>query len=78
MKLKVFYIGYFRQNKGYFIEILIKIKSESMSNFRVILSDPDLLNPCYDRQWHGMGTKNPEATNILPSKHKSIEIILDV
>ena len=45
MKLKVFYKGYFRQNKGYFIEILTKIKSKSMSNFRVILSDPDLLIP---------------------------------
>ena len=42
MKLKVFYKGYFRQNKGYFIEILTKIKSKSMSNFRVILSEPDL------------------------------------
>ena len=42
MKLKVFYKGYFRQNKGYFIEILTKIKSKSMSNFHVILSDPDL------------------------------------
>ena len=45
MKLKVFYKGYLRQNKGYFIEILTKIKSKSMSNFRVILSEPDLLIP---------------------------------
>ena len=45
MKLKVFYKGHFRQNKGYFIEILTKIKSKSMSNFRVILSDPDLYIP---------------------------------
>ena len=37
MKLKVFYKGYFRQNKGYFSEILTKIKSKSMLNFRVIL-----------------------------------------
>ena len=41
-KIKGFYKGYFRQNKGYFIEILTKIKSKSMSNFCVILSDPDL------------------------------------
>ena len=47
MKLKVFYKGYFRQNKGCFIEILTKIKSKLTSNFLVFLSD--LLNPCYDR-----------------------------
>ena len=41
-EIKVFYKGYFRQNKGYFIEILTKKKSKSMSNFRVILWDPDL------------------------------------
>ena len=38
---KVFYKGYFRQNKGYFIEILTK-KSKSSSNIWVISSDPDL------------------------------------
>ena len=59
MKLKVFYKGYFRQNKGYFIEILTKLKSKAMSNFLLILSDPDLLNLCYDRRWHGKGTENP-------------------
>ena len=42
MKLKVFYKGYFRQNKGCFIEILTKIKSKLTSNFLVFLSDPDL------------------------------------
>ena len=42
MKLKAFYKGYFRQNKGYFVEILTKIKSKSLSNFRVISLDPDL------------------------------------
>ena len=41
-EIKGFYKGYFRQNKGYLIEILTKVKSKSMSNFRVILSDPDL------------------------------------
>ena len=41
-KLKVFYKGYFRQNKGCFIEILTKIKSKLMSNFLVILLDPNL------------------------------------
>ena len=48
MKLKVFYKGYFRQNKGYFVEILTKINGKLTSNF-LVLSDPDLLNPCYDR-----------------------------
>ena len=42
MKFKVFYKGYFRQNKGCFIEILTKIKSKLRSNFLVFLSDPDL------------------------------------
>ena len=42
MKLKVFYKGYFRQNKGCFIEILIKINSKLTSNFLVFLSDPNL------------------------------------
>ena len=42
MKLKVFYKGYFRQNKGYLIEIRTKIKSKLTSNFLVFLSDPDL------------------------------------
>ena len=43
MKLKVFYKGYFRQNKGCFIEILTKIKSKLTSFFLVFLqSDPDL------------------------------------
>ena len=32
-EIKGFYKGYFRQNKGYFIEILTKIKSKSKSNF---------------------------------------------
>ena len=41
-EIEDFYKGYFRQNKGYFIEILTKIKSKSLSKFRVILSDPDL------------------------------------
>ena len=40
MKLKVFYKGYFRQNKGCFIEILTKIKSKLTSNFLVFLLDP--------------------------------------
>ena len=31
MELKVFYKGYLRQNKGYFIEILTKIKSKLTS-----------------------------------------------
>ena len=43
MKLKVFYKGYFRQNKGCFIEILTRIKSKFTSNFLVFLSNPDLL-----------------------------------
>ena len=42
MKLKVFYKGYFRQNKGCFIEILTKIKSKLTSSYLVFLSDPDL------------------------------------
>ena len=42
MKLKVFYKGHFRQNKGRFSEILTKIKSKLTSNFPVFLSDPDL------------------------------------
>ena len=42
MKLKVFYKGYFRQNKGCFIEILTKIKSKLTSYFLVFLSDSDL------------------------------------
>ena len=41
MKLKVCYKGYFRQNKGYFIEILTKnkeqIKFKSSSKFIVCL-----------------------------------------
>ena len=43
MKLKVFYKGYLRQNKGCFIEILIKIKSKLASNFLEFLLDPYLL-----------------------------------
>ena len=39
MKLKVFYKGYFRQNKGCFIEILTKINSKLTSNFLVFLSE---------------------------------------
>ena len=42
MKLKVFYKGYFRQNKGCFIEILTKIKSKLTSKFLIFLLDPDL------------------------------------
>ena len=42
MKLKIFYKGYFRQNKGCFIEILSKITSKLTSNSLVFLSDPDL------------------------------------
>ena len=42
MKLKVIYKGYFRQNKGCFIEILTKIKSKLTSSFLAFLSDPDL------------------------------------
>ena len=42
MKLKVFYKGYFRQNKGCFIEILTKIKSKLTSIVLVFLSYPDL------------------------------------
>ena len=49
-EIKVFfYKGYFRQNKGCFIEILTKIKSKLTSNFLAFtsnfltfLSDPDL------------------------------------
>ena len=37
-----FYKGYFRQNKGCFIEILTKIKSKSTSNVLVFLCDPNL------------------------------------
>ena len=44
MKLKVFYKGYLRQNKGCFIEILTKIKSKLMSNFLEFLLDPNLQN----------------------------------
>ena len=42
MKLKVFYKGYFRQNKGCFIEILTKIKSKLTSSFLEFFPDPDL------------------------------------
>ena len=42
MKLKVFYKGYFRQNKGCFIEVLTKIKSKLMSTVLVFLSDVNL------------------------------------
>ena len=42
MKIKVFCKGYFRQNKGCFMEILTKIKSKLPLNFLVFLSDPDL------------------------------------
>ena len=42
MKLKVFYKGYFKQNKGCFIKILTKIESKLTSYFLVFLSDPDL------------------------------------
>ena len=42
MKLKVFYKGYFRQNKGCFIEVLTKIKSKLASTFQVFLSDANL------------------------------------
>ena len=48
MKLKVFYKGGFRPNKGCFIEILTKIKSKLTSNFLVFLSYLGSLNPCYD------------------------------
>ena len=41
-EIKGFYKGYFRQNKGYFIGILTKIKSKLSSNFLVFLSDSDL------------------------------------
>ena len=41
-EIKGFYKGYFRQNKGYFIEIQTKIKSKSSSNILVIASNPDL------------------------------------
>ena len=58
MKLKVFYKGYFRQNKGCFIEILTKIKSKLTSNFLVFLLDPDLSNPCYDRIRYERGAAN--------------------
>ena len=40
MKLKVLYKGYFRQNKGCFIEILTKIKSKLTSNFLVFYRTP--------------------------------------
>ena len=37
-EIKGFYKGYFRQNKGFFIEILTKIKSKKlMSNFQAFL-----------------------------------------
>ena len=42
MKLKVFYKGYFRQNKGCFIEVLMKIKSKLTSTILVFLSDANL------------------------------------
>ena len=42
MKLKVFYKGYLRLNKGCFIEILTKIKSKLTSNFLEFLLDPNL------------------------------------
>ena len=42
MKLKVFYKGYFRQNKGCFIEVLTKIKSKLTSTILVFLSDANL------------------------------------
>ena len=73
MKLKVFNKGYCRQNKGYFIEILTKIKSKSRSNFRVILSDPDLLIPAMIDDGMVRVQKILRATNIQPSKRKSIE-----
>ena len=41
-EIKGFYKGYFRQNKGCFIEILTKIKSKLRSSFLVFSSDPDL------------------------------------
>ena len=46
-ELKVFYKGYFRQNKDCLIEILTKTKSKLTSNFLEVLSDPDLLTSCY-------------------------------
>ena len=46
-EIKVFYEGYFRQNKGGFIEILTKIKSKLTSSFLVFFG-PQYLNPCYD------------------------------
>ena len=44
-EIKGFYKGYFRQNKGCFIEILTKIKSNLMSIVLVFLSNLDLLIP---------------------------------
>ena len=41
-EIKGFYKGYFRQNKGCFIEILTKIKRKFTSNYLVFLSVPDL------------------------------------
>ena len=40
MKLKVFYKGYDRQNKGCFIEVLTKIKSKFTLNFQVFYRTP--------------------------------------
>ena len=67
MKLKVFYKGYFRHNKGCFSEILTKIKSISTSIFLVFLLDPDL-------QIHDMiddGIKGVQQI-LSPMNHKSI------
>ena len=40
MKLKFFYKGYFRQNKGCFIVILTKIKSKLTSNSLIFYGIP--------------------------------------
>ena len=40
MKFKVFYKGYFRQNKGCFIVILTKIKSKLTSNSLIFYGIP--------------------------------------
>ena len=65
MKLKVFYKGYFRQNKGCFIEILTKIKSKLTSFFFSIFITGSLsLNPCYDIRRGERGAANPLPINI--------------
>ena len=54
MKIKAFYIGYFRQNKGCFMEIQTKIKSKLPFNFPVFLSDPDLFHAMKDEGMKGV------------------------